>query len=59
MRRSDYADLRTMLLEFYTPDEADRWMRLPHPMLGGRRAVDCLFSEVKGVIDALESGAYL
>lgn len=59
MRRTDYADLKKRLLQFYSPEEADRWMRSPHPQLEGRRAVDSGYYEVRRIIERLESGAFV
>ena len=41
------------LLSFYNYDEAERWLISPHPQLGGRKAIDCSFAEVKAIVDRL------
>ena len=51
------------LSDFYTPDESRIWLHAAHPMLSGERAIDLIHAgriqEVLGVIDSLESGAYV
>lgn len=59
MRQSEYADLKKRLLVFYTDEEADKWMTSPHPLLEGRRAVDCYWNQVSRVIGLLEDGAFI
>ena len=50
------------LNDFYTPDETRLWLHTPHPMLGGKRAIDLINAghtqEVLAVIENLDSGAY-
>jgi transcriptional regulator with XRE-family HTH domain len=60
------ADLRYVverLSDFYTPDEARLWLNSRHPLLGNERAIDLINAdrteEVLGVIERLESGAYI
>ena len=47
------------LLSFYGYDEAEYWLKSPHPQLQGRKPIDCSFAEVKAVVDRLKSGAFL
>ena len=48
----------TELRQFYSEDEARRWLDTPHPQLGNRRPRDCSYAEVMAVIDQLKSGAF-
>jgi len=41
----------------YEDAEAELWLYAPHPLLGGRRPVDCAVGDVLRVIDQLKSGA--
>ena len=47
------------LLSIYSYNEAEHWLITPHPQLGGRKAIDCNFAEVKAIVDRLKSGAFL
>ena len=51
------------LLEFYTHEEAERWMDSPHPDLGGNTPIREIgmgnAAKVDVIIDRLESGAHL
>jgi len=51
------------LTDFYTPDEARLWLHAPHPLLGGKRAVDLIVlgrtQDVLAAIDAIDSSAFV
>jgi uncharacterized protein (DUF2384 family) len=51
------------LADFYTPEETRLWLHAPHPMLGGKRAIDLInagdLAAVLAVIEAMDSGAYI
>jgi len=51
------------LSEFYSSEETRLWLHTAHPMLQGERAIDLInqgkLEQVLGVIETLESGAYL
>jgi transcriptional regulator with XRE-family HTH domain len=51
------------LTDFYKPDEARLWLHAPHPLLGGKRAVDLIVSgrtqDVLAAIDAIDSSAFV
>ena len=55
--------LAEQLAQFYEPDEARLWLFSPHQDLGGERPADLIAqdrtSEVRRIIDQLQSGAYL
>ena len=50
------------LSEYYTADETRLWLHTPHPMLGGKRAIDVLndggMEDVLAVIESIDTGAY-
>lgn len=51
------------LQEYYSTDEIRSWLYARHPQLDGQRAIDLVHQgrsiEVLGVLDRLDSGAYL
>ncbi len=51
------------LRDYYTSEEIRMWLFARHPQLGGERALDLIndgrSEEVLGVLDRLDSGAYL
>ena len=51
------------LRDYYTSEEIRMWLFARHPQLGGERAIDLIndgrSDEVLGVLDRLDSGAYL
>jgi transcriptional regulator with XRE-family HTH domain len=50
------------LSEFYTSEETRLWLHTPHPMLGGKRAIDLLnegkMEDVLAVIESIDAGAF-
>lgn len=59
MSHLEMVRLRKRLFEFYTVDEANKWMHSPHPQLDGRVPILSNVREVSVILDRLESGAYL
>lgn len=59
----DATDIVTALGDFYTLEQIDEWLDLPHPQLGGRSAsaliVEGRNAEVMAVIERLRDGVYL
>jgi len=57
------ARVKTRLLAFYTPEEADQWIALPHPQLDGLTASEAIregrYSDVIAIINRLETGAFV
>jgi transcriptional regulator with XRE-family HTH domain len=60
------SDLRYIvgrLGEYYSPGEIRMWLFARHPQLAGERAIDVINAgrseEVLGILDRLDSGAYL
>lgn len=51
------------LADFYTPEEVDQWLNLPHPQLGGRTPSSVIAAggkgEVMAIINRLNDCAYL
>jgi len=47
----------------FTSDAADRWLRLPNPILNGDRTIDCLkrneIDRVLAALEALNTGVYI
>lgn len=60
---SDAIELFVRLLEFYEPDEAEKWMRSPHPQLENKTALSLIANgqsdAVNQVILRLETDAYI
>ena len=54
MRQSDYTELKRRLEQFYSPQYADDFMKSPQEHLGGRRPVDCLYTEVSQLVNRME-----
>lgn len=50
---------KRLLANFYTVEEANKWMHSPHPQLDGRVPILSEVREVAAILDRLESGAYL
>ncbi len=48
---------------YYTKEEADRWLNSPHPQLGGQTAAHLIAigqdNDVHAVLDRLEADGYL
>ena len=59
MHYRDMVELRKRLLEFYTVEDANKWLYSPHPQLNGHVPVLSTRLEVEAILDRLESGAYL
>ena len=51
-------NLRRWLADWYTPDEAERWLNSPQPLLDGKKPIDARPDEVLRLLDQLESGSY-
>lgn len=55
--------LKTRLAEYYTPEEADMWIRSPHPQLEGQRPIDLMergeHEKVNEILDRLDSCGYI
>lgn len=55
--------IEALLDEFYTQDEAQLWLSLPHPQLEGRVPNDVIADgradEVLAILRRLNDGAYL
>ena len=56
-------DVVDRLTSFYTPKEAQLWLRARHPLLDNQRPIDLIEAgrtkEVLAVIDRLDAGTYL
>lgn len=67
MRRAETAERALILQELvgvlYTPEEAERWLSSPHPMLSGQSAADLIkcgkVDDVRRVIAQLRDGAFV
>lgn len=48
-------------LKEYYPETRDAyaWLGVRHPLLNGRRAIDCTFTEVWAILEQLRTGAYV
>ena len=55
--------IRARLAEYYTPAEAEAWLRSPHPLLNGAVARDLIAvgdaAAVDRVLNQLDAGVYL
>ena len=56
-------DIEAALKDFYTPEEAQQWLSLPHPQLQGRTPREAIISgrkhEVWAIINRLRDCVYL
>lgn len=61
--RAYVEDIKAALADFYTPEEAERWLDAPHPQLTGvsaRAAIEAgRKSEVWGIVNRLRDCVYL
>ena len=56
-------DIQKKLEKYYTPEEAGKWLDIPHPQLDGRTPAweikNGRIADVCAIIDRLESAVYL
>lgn len=59
----DRRPIRTRLADYYSPVEAEVWLDLPQPLLGGERGKDLIAAgredELHRLLDMLDEGVYL
>ncbi len=57
------ADIRAMLLELYSAEDAEAWLDAKHPMLDGKTAREVIAAgygdSVRDMLQAMLDGAYL
>jgi len=51
--------IEVALSDFYSEGEISTWLNSPHPLLDGRKAIECPAADVWRVIDQLQSGAFV
>lgn len=51
--------IKVALEDFYSEGEAEMWLNSEQKLLEGRKPIDCEASDVRRLIDQLNSGAYI